>query len=36
MDIAGPARSEKNYNEVVPGGTGFGARTLVELVASYA
>ncbi|WP_116051521.1 leucyl aminopeptidase family protein [Amycolatopsis palatopharyngis] len=36
LDIAGPARSEKNYNEVVPGGTGFGARTLVELVASYA
>jgi leucyl aminopeptidase len=35
LDIAGPARSEKNYDEVVPGGTGFGARTLVELAASY-
>ncbi|SFB51721.1 leucyl aminopeptidase [Amycolatopsis marina] len=35
LDIAGPARSETNYNEVVPGGTGFGARTLVELAASY-
>ncbi|GLZ35763.1 leucyl aminopeptidase [Lentzea sp. NBRC 105346] len=36
LDIAGPARSEKNYDEVVPGATGFGARTLVELVESYA
>ncbi|MBK1788900.1 leucyl aminopeptidase [Prauserella cavernicola] len=36
LDIAGPARSEKNYDEVVPGGTGFSARTLVELAASYA
>ncbi|MEU6643718.1 leucyl aminopeptidase [Saccharomonospora sp. NPDC046836] len=35
LDIAGPARSEKNYNEVVPGGTGFAARTLVELAVSY-
>ncbi|MFF5990277.1 leucyl aminopeptidase [Prauserella flavalba] len=35
LDIAGPARSEKNYDEVVPGGTGFAARTLVELAASY-
>ncbi|WP_326946304.1 MULTISPECIES: leucyl aminopeptidase family protein [unclassified Amycolatopsis] len=34
LDIAGPARSEKNYNEVVPGATGFAARTLVELAAS--
>ncbi|WP_372672261.1 leucyl aminopeptidase family protein [Amycolatopsis kentuckyensis] len=34
MDIAGPARSEKNYDEVVPGATGFAARTLVELAAS--
>lgn len=36
LDIAGPARSDKNYDEVVPGGTGFAARTLVELAASYA
>lgn len=35
LDIAGPARSEKNYAEVVPGGTGFAARTLVELAVSY-
>lgn len=35
LDIAGPARSEKNYADVVPGGTGFAARTLVELAASY-
>ncbi|MCR3722756.1 MULTISPECIES: leucyl aminopeptidase family protein [Prauserella salsuginis group] len=35
LDIAGPARAEKTYDEVVPGGTGFGARTLVELAASY-
>jgi len=36
LDIAGPARAEKNYAEVVPGATGFAARTLVELAASYA
>ncbi|MFC4004256.1 leucyl aminopeptidase [Prauserella oleivorans] len=36
LDIAGPARAEKTYDEVVPGGTGFAARTLVELAASYA
>ncbi len=36
LDIAGPARSEQNYCEVVPGGTGFAARTLVELAASWA
>ncbi|WP_086848035.1 leucyl aminopeptidase family protein [Amycolatopsis kentuckyensis] len=36
LDIAGPARSEKNYDEVVPGATGFAARTLVELAASLA
>jgi leucyl aminopeptidase len=35
LDIAGPARSEKTYDEVVPGATGFAARTLVELVESY-
>ncbi len=36
LDIAGPARAEATYAEVVPGGTGFAARTLVELAASYA
>ncbi|HEX6342695.1 leucyl aminopeptidase [Umezawaea sp.] len=35
LDIAGPARSESEYDEVVPGATGFAARTLVELVESY-
>ncbi|ONI77179.1 peptidase M17 [Actinosynnema sp. ALI-1.44] len=35
MDIAGPARAEKIYDEVVPGATGFSTRTLVELAASY-
>ncbi|WP_245744176.1 leucyl aminopeptidase family protein [Lentzea fradiae] len=35
LDIAGPARSEKVYDEVVPGATGFGARTLVELAEHY-
>ncbi|WP_018684036.1 leucyl aminopeptidase family protein [Actinokineospora enzanensis] len=36
LDIAGPARADRVYDEVVPGATGFAARTLVELVASYA
>ena len=36
LDIAGPARSEKNYDDVVPGATGFAARTLVERAASLA
>jgi leucyl aminopeptidase len=36
LDIAGPARADKQYEEVVPGATGFAARTLVELAASYA
>ena len=35
LDIAGPARSEATYDEVVPGGTGFAARTLVRLAADY-
>ncbi|WP_258947414.1 leucyl aminopeptidase family protein [Lentzea californiensis] len=35
LDIAGPARSEKVYDEVVAGATGFGARTLVELAEKY-
>jgi leucyl aminopeptidase len=35
LDIAGPARADRNYDEVVPGGTGFAARTLIQLAASY-
>jgi leucyl aminopeptidase len=35
LDIAGPARSEKTYDEVVPGATGFAARTLVQFAADY-
>lgn len=30
LDIAGPGRAEKSYDEVSPVGTGFGARTLVQ------
>jgi leucyl aminopeptidase len=36
LDIAGPARSEEADGPVTKGGTGFGVRTLVEVVASYA
>ncbi|TDV47123.1 leucyl aminopeptidase family protein [Actinophytocola oryzae] len=36
LDIAGPARADRGYDEVVAGATGFAARTLVELAASYA
>ncbi|MGP4019224.1 leucyl aminopeptidase [Saccharopolyspora sp. 5N708] len=36
LDIAGPARADKDYAEVVPGGTGFAARSLVELAAALA
>ena len=36
LDIAGPARADKNYAEVVSGGTGFAARSLVEFVAGLA
>jgi leucyl aminopeptidase len=36
LDIAGPARAEKPYEEVGAGGTGFAARTLIELADSYA
>jgi leucyl aminopeptidase len=36
LDIAGPARAEKPYADVVPGATGFAARTLVELATAYA
>ncbi|UVS77116.1 Cytosol aminopeptidase [Actinokineospora sp. UTMC 2448] len=34
LDIAGPARAEKSYGDVVPGATGFAARTLVGLAES--
>jgi leucyl aminopeptidase len=33
LDIAGPARADRTYDEVVTGATGFAARTLVELAA---
>jgi leucyl aminopeptidase len=36
LDIAGPARSDRTYDEVTAGATGFAARTLVELVTAYA
>jgi leucyl aminopeptidase len=36
LDIAGPARADRNYGEVIEGATGFAARTLVELVTAYA
>ncbi|MBP2476465.1 leucyl aminopeptidase [Crossiella equi] len=35
LDIAGPARAEKAYDEVTLGATGFAARTLVEFAAGY-
>jgi leucyl aminopeptidase len=35
LDIAGPARSDRTYDEVTTGATGFAARTLVELVSGY-
>ncbi|ROS40113.1 leucyl aminopeptidase family protein [Amycolatopsis thermoflava] len=35
LDIAGPARAEKPYAEVVPGATGFAARTLVAFAESF-
>jgi leucyl aminopeptidase len=36
LDIAGPARSDENDGAIVKGGTGFGVRTLLELVEGYA
>ncbi|MFE2756002.1 leucyl aminopeptidase family protein [Actinosynnema sp. NPDC059335] len=36
LDIAGPARADKVYDEVVAGATGFAARTLIELAETYA
>ncbi|MEC3979725.1 leucyl aminopeptidase family protein [Amycolatopsis sp. H20-H5] len=35
LDIAGPARADKTYADVVPGATGFAARTLVALAESF-
>ncbi|MDR7302831.1 leucyl aminopeptidase [Haloactinomyces albus] len=35
LDIAGPARADKPYAEVVTGATGFAARTLIEFVAGF-
>ncbi len=35
VDIAGPSDSSEVYGEIVKGGTGFGVRTLVELVAGF-
>ena len=34
LDIAGPARADKDYDEVNAGGTGFATRTLIELACS--
>jgi leucyl aminopeptidase len=36
LDIAGPARADKPYDEVTSGATGFAARTLIELATTYA
>ncbi len=35
LDIAGPARASSDDGYVVKGGTGFGVRTLIELVATF-
>ncbi len=35
MDIAGPARSDEDSGILVKGGTGFGVRTLLELLEAY-
>ena len=35
LDIAGPADSSEVDGELVKGGTGFGVRTLVELLTGY-
>jgi leucyl aminopeptidase len=35
LDIAGPADSSEVQGELVKGGTGFGVRTLVELLSTY-
>tara|TARA_B100000482_G_scaffold103512_1_gene74641 strand:- start:1822 stop:2385 length:564 start_codon:yes stop_codon:yes gene_type:complete len=35
LDIAGPARADKDSAENVEGGTGFGVRTLIQLIQSF-
>ncbi len=35
LDIAGPARSEEDEGYLTKGGTGFGVRTIVEMLASF-
>jgi len=35
LDIAGPARADKDDGELTRGGTGYGVRTLVELASSF-
>ena len=35
LDIAGPARADKDSAEIVEGGTGFGVRTLIKLIQSF-
>ena len=35
VDIAGPSDASETYGEVTKGGTGFGVRTLVELLGTY-
>jgi leucyl aminopeptidase len=35
LDIAGPADASEVQGEIVKGGTGFGVRTLVELLSSF-
>ena len=35
LDIAGPARADKDSAELVEGGTGFGVRTLIKLIQSF-
>ena len=35
LDIAGPARADKDNAENVEGGTGFGVRTLIKLIQSF-
>jgi leucyl aminopeptidase len=35
LDIAGPARSDEDTGILTKGGTGFGVRTLLELLEAY-
>jgi leucyl aminopeptidase len=35
LDIAGPSHSEENSGELRKGSTGFGVRTLLELLCAY-